>query len=513
MSEISVVIPITRVTAFEDRAEVVRAGTVKLPGGPVTLRIPGVSPLVVDNNVVAVLPDGAKAAIDETRVVRDWTTVPHPEAGHLPSLRKDAQDAADAIGALQEVLRRAQERRSALLTMVSRAAQQSTRALWTDARSAPLVVPVIDGLREALARADDDVTKAREALEAGQRRSASIAQAIQERSKPETRLVADIHVRMSGDAGDVLLTVTTLLPCALWRPSHEAHLRDDGKLEWTTLATVWNRSLEAWNDVELTLSTARPGAGASLPRLDEDVLHLRLKTPEERRTIQVEHREEAASRDALKGAAPGVYDGGVARSFKPASKVSIPADGRPHRVAVGSFTTAVTTENVAMPEVSKHVFLRASLRNVSGAPLLAGPVTLVNRGNHVGEGDIRYVGPGEELDVSFGSDDRFVVRYEKTRVVEKRTLQKDLTHFVQKAEIALAGMGAVPVTVLMRMPVSEVKQLKVAPSAAHCSEGPPVPDGDGLLKWPMKIIAGDVRKVELGFHFDAGSDVMVPDPW
>lgn len=513
MNEIILPLPITTVTAFEDRAELVRVGSVKLPGGPVTLRIEDVSPLLVDNNVVALIKSDTHVTLDETRVERAWTRVPHPDAAHLPAMQLQLELAQDNAQHLAAQLKRAQERRSALLVMVTRVASQSTRALWTEDRNHPLVGASMDTLHAALNQADEDVTKGREEFSAADQVVAQLRATIQQRGTTDTRLKADIVLRMGGDAGEVQLTVTTLLPCALWRPSHEAHLLADGAVEWTTHATVWNRSLEAWKDVELVLSTARPGAGAELPQLRDDVLVLRQKTAEERKTIVVEHREEAASRDLLKGAAPGVYDGGIPRAFKPASKVSIPPDGRPHRVAVGSFKTAATSEMVAMPEVSKHVFLRASLRNVGGMPLLAGPVTLIHKGNHVGEGDIKYVGPGESLDVSFGSDDRFVVRYERSTSVEKRALLKNITHFVQRAEISLAGMGAQAITLMLRMPVSELKQLKVLPSPAHCTEGAPAPDADGLLRIPLQVRADDVRKVELGFHFDAASDVQVPDPW
>jgi uncharacterized protein (TIGR02231 family) len=298
----------------------------------------------------------------------------------------------------------------------------------------------------------------------------------------------------------------------LWRPSHDARLLD-GKVTWETFATVWQQTGEAWRDVELVLSTARPSAGAQLPALTEDRLTLRLKSAQERKTITVEHRQEAVSRQDLKGGAPGVYDGGVPRTFKPAGRVSIPSDGKPHRVGVGGFEAPCSSELVTCPELAPRVYLRASLRNTAGYPLLAGPVTLMHNGGYVGTGDVPYVGPGDSLDVSFGSDDRFTVRHTRRRVEQEKLLVKDVTHYVTEVELQHTGQGSDRVLMMLRLPVSEVAQLKVLASPAHSSEGIPAPDADGLVKIPVKLTAGETSTTRLAFHFDTSGDVRVPDPW
>jgi uncharacterized protein (TIGR02231 family) len=323
---------------------------------------------------------------------------------------------------------------------------------------------------------------------------------------------ADLVVNVTGDEENVVLRVGALLPCALWRPSHDAHLME-GKVAWETFATVWQHTGEDWRDVELILSTARPSAGAQLPRLDEDRLTLRAKTAQERKVIQVEHRQEAVSRQDLKGGAPGVYDGGVARTFKPAGRVTIPSDGRPHRVAVGGFEAPASSELVSFPELAPRVYLRASFKNTAGHPLLAGPVTLMHRGGCVGTGDVPYVGQGESLDVSFGSDDRFTVRHTRRRVEQEKLLRSDVTHFVTEVELQHTGQGAERILVMLRVPVSEVAQLKVLPSPAHSTEGLPPADGDGLVKIPLRLNPGDTSTTRLAFHFDTSGDVRVPDPW
>ena len=97
-----------------------------------------------------------------------------------------------------------------------------------------------------------------------------------------------------------------------------------------------------------------------------------------------------------------------------------------------------------MPEVSPTIHLRAVLRN-SDRPLLAGPVTLLRNGAHVGSGDVPYVGPGEPFEISFGSDDRMSFRYERRVEVEERMLGRDRPVYVHDLELSSTAPEAVRV--------------------------------------------------------------------
>lgn len=166
-----------------------------------------------------------------------------------------------------------------------------------------------------------------------------------------------------------------------------------------------------------------------------------------------------------------------------------------------------------MPDVSRRVFHRASLKNTSGSPLLAGPVTLLEEDAYASVGDIAYVREGERFDLSFGTDDRFFVRLCRRRLEEERTLGKDRLHFVREVEFAYSGSEEERVLVLLRMPKSEVKQVKVVPSEKHCGEGRPEPDEHGIVRLPLTLAPGERRELSLGFLFETSSDVVLPDPW
>ncbi len=508
----TIVLPIVRVTAYEDRADVVREGTVELAGRQI-LVLSGLSPLITADRLVATLDGTGEAHVDDVRVERRWVTDRRVDVARQKELEAQVHAAEDQARAAEEAVKRVLERRESFTELASRYALEVVNVVTRTNDVEPAKWESgFTGFEEALAAIVEELTTARlsavEAAEEADRLDNLLARG---RSRGE-RYVSEVHLAVSGDPGPARLTLSTVVPCALWRPSHEAHLTN-GSVAWSLHATVWQTTGEDWDDVALTLSTARPSAGARLPPLEADRLRLREKTDEERKEIRVEHRHEEVPRADLAGAAPGVYDGGEPRELTPEGRVTIPGDGRGHRVAVGSFVSAARVEKVALPELSPHVFHRATLENRAGSPLLAGPVTLLARGGWVGVGDLPYVGEGEELDLSFGSDDRFAVTHRRRRLEEDRKLARDRVHFVTEVDLSYSGTGEEEVTVLLRLPKSELAQLKVVPSAKRCRPWPVESDDHGLVRVPVRLVAGKIETVKLGFHFEKSGKVSVPDPW
>ena len=284
-------------------------------------------------------------------------------------------------------------------------------------------------------------------------------------------------------------------------------------VEWNVQAAIWQHTGEDWNDVELFLSTERPSKGALLPQLREDRLRVRLKSSEERRTIQVEHRTEVATPQVSTGVVPGVYDGGEARHFKVPQPVSLKSDGTPRQIRVKSFTAAVHVDRVAFPDQSARVFRRAKLENPLEIPLLAGPVSLREVGAFIGVGDLRYVGPLEKFALSFGTDDGLVVRTRRFQSVESRRIAKDRTHYVTEVTLLSARARPTNVDVMLRWPVSELEQVKVEASPEVTTGGTPIPDADGLVHVPLTVPASGRKMVQLGFSFDVTGNVNIPPPW
>lgn len=522
MSELEISARVVRVTVYEDRADVVREAEVELPAGAHTLVVRGVSPVVSDEHVVARLEarDGGALTgvhVNDARVERRIDTgapTPTDAAARRAARHAELEHLDDELAGARRLF----ERHGQAMAEAELSAQRFAEAA---ARAAGRGEPAVAAARAALAAARtrmEQVVQARHAarsqlVELERRRARAAAD--ERPAAVEPQVAASLRIAVGGSGGPVKLVVSTLVPCAAWRPTHEARLQEgaQGKsVRFETYASVWNQTGEPWENVAITFSTARPSAGAELPPLHADRLSLRMKTLEERRTIVVEHRDERLPESATKGAAPGVDDGGQPRVFS-ASGVSVHSDGRPHRVLLGGFEAPCATERVAFPELAPQVFLRASMKNMGGAPLLAGPVTLVVDGAYTGTGDLLYVGPGESFDLSFGSDDRFVVRTKKRRAEDKKLIGSNVMHFVREATLSQTGPTAERVVVHLRVPVSELKQLKVLLSPQHGTEPDLRPDEHGVLRVPVTLEPNGERKVAVAFSFETSGEVRVPDPW
>lgn len=501
-------LPVRRATLFEDRAELLRRVVVELPAGRSTLRAHGLTPLMSDAHLTARFATPvANAHIEDVRMDRVFRA---PDDDARPAQLTDALDAAErALAQAERTVARVEQRRDAALGLLERYARQAAKALWTP-EGAP-------GWREGLTRLESALEAAERALvesRIDRRKAAEVhekrAAQVHATEGHAPVLTGRISVHVFADAPcTVDLCVTGLVPCALWRPSHEARL-DGDQLRWRASATVWQHTGEAWHDVELVLSTDRPGSGAQLPDLSPD--RLRLQGKAMRKRIVLKHREQAVRRaeDAL---VPGIWDGGEARVFTVAERVDVPSDGRPVRVATHAFEAPARISLAARPEVSPQVFWLAATHHLGSAPLLAGPVTLVRDGTYVGVGDLAYVAVGEAFELSFGSDDRFRLTARRTREVQERRLSKDRTHFVTHVELTYAGDAPATANIWLRTPVSELKQLQVQPSKAYCTQWPLRANADGLIEMPVTLAPGEKTTLSVGFYLDASSDVVLPDPW
>lgn len=512
---------VSHVTVYEDRAEVTRRATVRLPAGASAVEFRDLSPLIDEGRVTARFDAGSAHVghVDDVAVGRRHARDGADAIERRRLQRAEAQATLQAEHApLLDAQASAERHRRAVESLATAAA--SARARRAGRGEVDVVGAAADAsrLQQALAAADERLIAARMAVQRSELRLTSLSSTPIDAGQ-STRRVCDVTLRVSSaQAAEVTLVLSTVLPCAAWRPSHEAALHRDGdddsagSIAFVGHAAVWNRTGEDWRGTSLTLSTARPSQGAELPAIIEDRLRVRTKSAEEKKTIVVEHRTEAVPKDATRGCAPGVDDGGEVRAFTVDNAV-IPDDGRPHRVELFRFGAPCSLVRVAVPEKAEQVFVRASFKNAGTAPLLAGPVALSDRGAFLGTGDLLYTGVGEALDLAFGSDDGLRVTYARTQVEEKKLIGKNIQHWVQQATVTSTRPTSSSVQLVLRLPVSELAQVKVVHSAAHSTVPEPTLDAHGLAKLPVIVDGGHDKTVALAFFFDLSGDVRLPDPW
>ncbi|HEY5836763.1 mucoidy inhibitor MuiA family protein [Streptomyces sp.] len=532
--EDDVFLPITVVTCMEDRAQVERTGTVQLTAGVRRLRIGPVTPLTVDRSLRAEFSPraGGTAAsgnprVLDARVVRTYAPAPPGEPGRDASgLRREVHE----LGREIDDARLLQQRLENSLAVIGQAKADLYRDIvqgagagdadperWTDRlervdQEAEPRIGELHRLRRRLHDLGEELAEARQAL-------ADVE------SEPQ-KLTAYVDLVVEADhAGPAELRVTNLVPCALWRPAYRATLAADRQsVMLETDAFVWQDTGEDWNAVRLSLSTARPTLAASPPALTEDVLTLRERSAEERRTVEVSVREEeirtvgGTSPAGAGGSAPGLpglHDGGAARVLAAPRPVGVPSDRRPHRVHLSSFTASCRAENTCVPELSPLVVTTARFANTSGHVLLAGPVDLVRGAGFAGRGEVAFAGMGEEVRLAFGSEDTFrVVRHVEERrdtaglagVNQRTVITRQVRLFVSRLD-APDGGGKQEVVVCERVPVSEVSAVEVRVRAESSLPEPDEVNAEGIVRYVLRLGPGDRREIDLVYDVTASSAV------
>ncbi|SEK33280.1 mucoidy inhibitor MuiA family protein [Streptacidiphilus jiangxiensis] len=539
-------LPVTAATLLEDRAELTRtlplaasAATDTLGAGVHRLRLGPVTPLVVDHSLRGELSGAPGARVLDLRVVRRWT--PPPPAAATGGPREDASAIERQVHDLSERLRRAEldvARLDSRVAVLDQLLADLRRAVAEES-GAGEARP--QGWTEELDRAESAHEEQAEALRDARFRRTRLQQQLiraqQAWEEAEARppvlsahIEAVVELPAAAPAG-AELTIRHLTSCALWRPAYRATLEEDGpeapRLTLERDAFVWQRTGEPWQDVQVTLSTARPTRAAEPPFLPADVITLRERSGEERRTVEVDLREveipdlgpdqEPAGVEGAPVSAtlPGVDDGGEARSLTVPQPLSVPSDGRPHRVALGSETGPASVELRCAPELAPVVVRTARFRNAAREPLLSGPVDLVRRGGFVGRAELRFTAPGAAAEIGFGSEDTFRAVRSVTESRENGALSgrsvRGREVVVALSRFAPADAGPARVVVRERVPVSELSAVEVRIDKERTAPAPDAVDADGVVRWEVTLAPDERRTLRLRYDVVAGRGVALPD--
>ncbi len=522
-------VPVVTVTLLEDRAHVVRRGSLALASAVERIRVERVAPVASDRTLAVALVEGSGVSVVDARIrrravvrLRDGDASAsdvRPEREALERerdelLQKMADLRAEREGAGRQA---AALDRAAALAMGELAEDVSWGAPVDDGWGARL--DELAAEQGALGRRQVELDRELERLDAVHDRLSARIAAFDGPAEEER---ADLEIDLQGAAGAAcVLRVDYVVPGACWRPCHTARLFDgDGgkaaQVEIETDACVWQNTGEDWREVELVLSTERSSLGVEPPRLASDVLRAVRRSE----TVVVEAREqeidtaglgtgaETAAR-AVSAELPGIDDAGEVQTWRAPERATIPSDGRPYRVRLGSFRGDAELELVAFPELGPSVLLKSAQENRGNGPLLAGPVDLVRSSGLCGRTSIRYVAPGERFELGWGPDADLRVSREVEALDEKSRMLSSWAVRRTLVRVKLSNLGAEPrrLSVTERLPVSEIEKVRISVDAERVT-GRRRPDENGFLRWSVSLEPFGHDELELVWELRRHEDVV-----
>lgn len=344
--------------------------------------------------------------------------------------------------------------------------------------------------------------------------------------RTEARVFVVAHAPLEAD-----ITVRYQVAHASWTPLYDVRLGTGAKtvaskIELTRRAAISQRSGEAWDDVELVLSTTRPTAGASAPELQPVIVDFEPPPAppppmSTRRSFQQERMaapQAGAVGDiaaeapamapmpepvAIEERAAGTVQAPFHALFTVPGRTSIPETGETKRVQLGSETLEPSLTIRTVPKVDAKAYLYAKFNTPKGAPLLPGTASLFRDGTFVGSGHLPLLSPGEEHELGFGIDDLVRVRHAISE--QKRgetglisTSRTDSRHFL----ISVKSMHERPIALAVfdQIPVSADQEIKVELTGRTAPTRKDVDDQRGVLVWEGQLEPDQEQTIEFGYR-------------
>lgn len=515
---------IDAVTVFPQGAEVSRAAAGRIDPGDHVVLISGLPANIIADSVRVEGMSAGGVSIGSVDVRPVYLGQDKAMDEERTRLDMQIQTLGDEFSRLEQVVTdTALQRRmlEALLTGSVKAGDNAAAAISAESLSSLL--------SEAATRLDDLGRKAIDAR-ASQRDLQRQINDLQNRiaqlaPRNETQTQVAIHVNAK-DAADARFSIRYAVQDAGWRAVYDADLSLEGEgadkaITVTRRAEVRQSTSEAWDNVALTLSTARPSAATDAPKLAAwtlDELDVQIYAPaaparlERKLTselmgmaangadFEAEPMEEAAVQEAVMNV------GGYQATYDIVGKVSIANTQESKSVVLGKDELTATVGVLSVPVLDPAAYLQAQFTLSGQATYLPGPVILTRDGAFIGRGAMPMLAPGDTHELGFGADDKIVVeRVEKDRTKGETGLISTSNTDVRTFATTIRNLHdfAMPVTILDRLPVSNHENIRVAMSAA--TSQPTSVDKDdvrGLLEWTQDVAANGDATITFGYRID-----------
>jgi uncharacterized protein (TIGR02231 family) len=523
---------IVEVTVFRDRAEIVREARVDLPDGASAVEIAGI-PFGVEADSLRVSAEGVPAVLGAVEI-RDRAEEPR-ETEDLIAARDEVRRLEAEIAALGAASEVAAELRSFLGSIRAATATNESNKLG-EGKADPQTISAVYVIlheklselsRDRLDRAEKE-RELRENLEVARAKLATVRPRAGIRSR-----VATVEVE-AGRAGSLALRFAYVAPGASWRPSYRASLdAASGDVNLVAEGVVRQSTGEDWSGVALRLSTASPARGVEPPLLTSWILRPVDPGQGALRGAKVVAEREEAKRgayrnfrslapgvaDAEKGEEAGVAEANLARSaynvaFEVPGRSDVPADGRDHRVVLRSETLPGNLVYRTVPQFAPQAYLTSVTTSPADYPLLAGPVRVFAGGAYLGSFPLEERGPGVELTLPFGVDNRVeVVRLPQPKSSGRSGLTGKQREVEMEFRTQVHNLQDHPVKLVLedRVPVSEDERIEVelgkqtTPGYRDSERRP------GVKLWTVDLAAGEKREFVLAYTVRYPRDVVVPD--
>ena len=313
-----------------------------------------------------------------------------------------------------------------------------------------------------------------------------------------------------------------------WAPFYDARLTTPEKnqkprIELVRRAEVMQSTGESWENVALTLSTARPLGATSAPDLFEQEIQIyeplasKMKSESEGLALRSDNAPAAAGapkemdelgkledkkKDVLQAQAV-VEIAGFQALYGIQGRVSVDNSGTSKKVRIATDNYDATLNALVVPKLDASAYLTAAFTIKGEAPMLPGTVNLYRDGVFMGQGTLPLLSPDEEARLGFGADD--LIKVKRTEVKRQKGEEGIIStsNVEERAwDIAVKNLHdvSIPVTVLDQMPFSANENVTIEPMAQMTP--PTEKDWNkrrGVMAWRFDLESKGEKTLKFGY--------------
>jgi uncharacterized protein (TIGR02231 family) len=312
-----------------------------------------------------------------------------------------------------------------------------------------------------------------------------------------------------------------------WAPFYDARLttpekNQKSRIELVRRAEVMQSTGESWENVALTLSTARPLGATSAPVLWEEEIQvyepLARKMKKEQDSLAGNElglaKPESAPTVAQDTASPNEFKSVVQKQavievagfqalYGIQGRVSVDNSGTSKKVRIATDSYDATLNALVVPKLDASAYLTATFTIKGEAPMLPGTVNLYRDGVFMGQGILPLLSPDEETKLGFGADDLMKV---KRAEVKRKTSEEGIistSNVEERAwDIVVKNLHdvTIPVTVIDQMPFSANENVTI--ESMKQMTPPTEKDLDkrrGVMAWRFDLESKAENTIKFGY--------------
>lgn len=518
------------VTVYQDRAVVTRSASSELPAGEHELVLEKLPASLQDSSLQVSAKSSGQATLLDVKVrdafqtdsANDRVKLLEAQIRKIASQQAALDDEAAVLDNQRELVALMQRGATEPAKDGPRPTLDELKAIQT--LSADTLGRALAGLRHVAEQREDLERQ----LTAAQGELGQLQGQLNRRTKTVT-----LRVNLAR-AGKLDLDVSYAVAGARWTPAYDARLRPaDRSVDLGYFGVIRQSTGEDWNNVKLTLSTARPSLGGGAPKLNPWIIDVaappppvaimpapaaapvmrndaRAKLAPKGALAELAVADEAPELEAVKVSTAEVQSAATSASFQIRTPATLPSDNSAQRVAITTAKLPATLQYQSTPSLREAVYLTAQASNGTEFPFLAGTLNTFLDDAFVAASAMKAVMPGEKVELAMGADDGISIKRQLVnRFTESTGFSGNGKRVTYEYKITVKNNKASKeqVTFKDRLPVSRNEKIEVkllSPADRDIKR-----EDDGVLVWNWELEPGKSRDAVLKFSVDYPGNIDV----